>query len=462
MLAAVMEPYDEDGGGGFFRDVVWELSSTCSISLTGNGSGLSKNWCSLEVSPYYEELSAAYVLALGVRQGTIRLLKSLANDELDGQHQQSAAFLLGKAFKDWKDLYNTFVVGHAFVRIGKLIWPERRLDMRLEELIRIHTSASCSDPHDHVYGLLNLASDVDGRSPFKVDYGSRPLDLLIDTILWCRSKDTLSLSMELLHSLGLDPSTEECSKDPAHPIAWGESFTNDWNACKLESLTTMVTIRLEGLRVSAPSSFVDFQIRNDIGSSGGLIFLRCKFEEDRFMLANVEDTGNPFLLGRNSQMLKTGFLNSASSPRSDQAEKDSEAYFMELPLADLLLILTVEVTNGNLDFGRTDPYLVSIHQKLESYFAWEDFNESDSDISEEERSQRRQQRLVDQEYLFPQPHRRRWLLQHATLRVNSNSTSEAKGQCIRLVRRFMFSRKARVVKRRAPGLSTVEQIYKMR
>ncbi|KAK5189605.1 hypothetical protein LTR99_001847 [Exophiala xenobiotica] len=124
MLAAVMEPYDEDGGGGFFRDVVWEL-----FEYLFNQSYWKRLWiiqelvfarsfavlCGSHADRWHpnarvglcltkEELSAAYVLALGVRQGTIRLLKSLANDELDGQHQQSAAFLLGKAFKDWKDL----------------------------------------------------------------------------------------------------------------------------------------------------------------------------------------------------------------------------------------------------------------------------------------------------------------------------------------------------------------------
>jgi hypothetical protein len=134
MLAAVMEPYDEDGGGDFFRDVVWEL-----FEYLFNQSYWERLWiiqelvfarsfavlCGSHADRWHpnarvgvcltkEELSVAYVLALGVRQGTIRLLKSLTNDEFDGQHQQSAAFLLAKAFKDGKDLFNTFAVGIDF------------------------------------------------------------------------------------------------------------------------------------------------------------------------------------------------------------------------------------------------------------------------------------------------------------------------------------------------------------
>lgn len=273
--------------------------------------------------------------------------------------------------KQVKHQYPGLLDSHKYDYLAAAISRIKPETLTLENLILHHPDLACFDPLDHVYGLVGLASDVDDTSPFAVDYRCSTVELLIRTVSWYNSEDSIGLSTKLVDALKLRPRASP--KAPHSLLAchqWAREFIGTWTSHHQEALSKLVTIELTKSDDIENEELINFNIpmQRRLLSSTSFSFV-YQWVNDKLTLAKVKDTSNLCTLGSDSEVtLSLGLLQNVSTPRFAQQchpeGLDLDIWRMEIAMSDLMYVLTTiiysemahefsgQITRGNRVYDR--------------------------------------------------------------------------------------------------------------
>ena len=135
-----------------------------------------------------------------------------------------------------------------------------RRNRPLEELLEHYANSHCYDKHDIIYALLGLASDHYKGHYFPVNYNDTFVDLLTKTLIFCRSKKSLSLAQKIVKIFDMGPSWGLAGLSDM--VSWANAFASLWAAgVSANVLQESMTIELTSLGC----------VKNQCSAEGGFV-----------------------------------------------------------------------------------------------------------------------------------------------------------------------------------------------
>ena len=216
------------------------------------------------------------------------------------------------------------------------------INLPLEELIKSHDDSLCSDPHDHVYSLLSLASDVTATNPFIIEYRCSLIDLMIETIAFCKSNNSLWLAKTQVDAFHLKRSFEGIA-DPNGWYALLLFFCREWMSKSSNRLSQLVTIEIE--RQQGPDD--DGKVVRFTAQSRHMMFLwpvtfAVEVNEGRQTMAEVVDPHDALMIGRNSSAIQhLDFFHISRATQDKPFDCNVDCALLNISIGGLMYLVTV-------------------------------------------------------------------------------------------------------------------------
>ncbi len=250
-----------------------------------------------------DEVSVAYLLAHGLGWAYIWGEPEPRTDEpmtkVGYTGSSRFATIMGETF-DPKSAQKGYT--RLYTNLFDSIWQLPRTGMPLAELITRFADFACSIPHDHVYGLLGLATDVTEDS-FEVDYQSDCLDLLRYVITcWCTGEQRCDVAEDLMAASGFGPPPITIHEDGDGCSDWLTGFGIAIGSKGSDHLSTLVVVDVDESAKGTLGNEENVGCVNLLRS----IAIACGNSPavgDRLVLGDVVDPENPFTIGRNSHLV---------------------------------------------------------------------------------------------------------------------------------------------------------------
>ena len=232
----------------------------------------------------------------------------------------------------------------AFEHIGRTIW-NRAEAKDLGSLIILHIAAACTDPRDHVFGLVGLSS-ANEKAMFQVDYGCNLIDLITYTISRCETYEgnSLVLGHMLISLIGSSAFPDvERPEDPLSLFKWAGSFVADLRRAVSRSRSQRVCIWLNELYSTRSTGVLR------LGTSSGQkvptgFSLVCEPIDGDFRIIRTEYPEVYDRLCRSADIateLEIPFLSTRSAISKNEFIKHGR-YKTYVSLADMMHILAIE------------------------------------------------------------------------------------------------------------------------